>query len=62
MCTVYGDIKEAIADDIPTPLDNLVLTTTYKDANLFHNFITGRAVTGIIHLLNQIHIDWFFKR
>ena len=51
-----------VADDIPMPHGNPVLITTYKDANLFHDFITGRAVTGILHLLNQTPIDWFSKR
>ena len=59
---MYGNIKEVIADNILMPLGNLVLTTTYKDANLFHDFITKKAVTGIIHLLDQTLIDLFSKR
>ena len=51
-----------IADDIPKPLGKLVLTTTFKDANLYHDFLTGRAVTGILHLLNKTPVDWFSKR
>ena len=62
MRTVYGDVEEAIADNIPTPLGNPVLTTTYKDANLYHDFITERAVTGILHLLNKTPIDWSSKK
>ena len=53
MQTVYSDIIEEIADNTSIPRGNLVLTTTYKDANPFHNFVTGRAVTGILYLLNQ---------
>ena len=59
---VYGDVFKVVADKIPMPCGNPVLTTTYKDANLFHDFVTGRAVTGILHLLNQTPIDWFSKR
>ena len=62
MQSVYGDILELVADNIPMPQGNPVIITTYKDANLFHDFVTGRAVTGILHLLNQIPIDWFSKK
>ena len=41
MQSVYGDISELIADDIPTPYRNPVITTTYKDANLFHDLLQG---------------------
>ena len=27
-----------------------------------HDFVTGRAASGILHLLNQTPIDWFSKR
>ena len=37
-------------------------TTTCKDANLYHNLATGRAVTGALHYLNQTPIDWFTKK
>ena len=62
MQSVYGDVSKLVADDIPTPLGNLVITTTYKDANLFHDFVTRRAVAGILYLVNQTPIDWFSKR
>jgi hypothetical protein len=32
------------------------------DANLYHDLLTGRSVTGILHLLNQTFIDWFSRR
>ena len=32
------------------------------DANLYHDQLTGRSVTGIIHLINQTPIDWFSKK
>ena len=62
MRSVYGNVLELVADDILMPCSNLVMTTTYKDANLFHDFVTRRAVTGILHLLNQTPIDWFSKK
>lgn len=62
MYSVYGNVQEQIPHDIPEPLGNPVVTTTYKDANLYHDMINGRAVTGILHLINGTPIDWFSKR
>jgi len=62
MYTVYGGAKELIPEDIPEPLGNEVVTTTYVDANLYHDMLSGRAVTGILHLLNGTPIDWYSKR
>ena len=39
-----------------------MVTTTYKDANLYHDLSTGRAVTGVLHFLNQTPIDWYTKK
>ena len=29
---------------------------------IYHNLLTGRSVTGILHLINQTPIDWFSKK
>jgi hypothetical protein len=60
--SVYGDVKEMLPDDMPTPLGKPVVTTTYVDANLYHDLVTGRAATGILHLVNGTPIDWYSKR
>ena len=60
--TVYGDVKERIPTNAPPIRGKRVVTTTYKDANLYHDLTTGRAVTGVIHMLNQTPIDWFTKK
>ena len=40
-----------------------MITITYEDANLYHDMmITGRAVTGILHMINGTPVDWFSKR
>ncbi len=36
-CSVYGDIKEEIPSDIPTPLGKPVVLSHYVDANLMHD-------------------------
>jgi hypothetical protein len=48
--------------DAPKPLGKASTTVHYKDANLQHDLLTGRAVTGILHLLNQTPDDWYRKR
>jgi hypothetical protein len=32
------------------------------DANLFHDAMTGRAVTGALHLINATPIEWYSKK
>ena len=62
MYTVYGAVKEIVPKDIPKALGKPVTSVSYVDANLLHDFLTGRSVTGILHLLNQTPTDWFSKR
>jgi hypothetical protein len=60
--TVYKGAKETIPTNAPTPLGKEVDTIYFHDANLYHDIITGRSVTGIIHFLNRTPIDWFSKK
>lgn len=60
--TVYGNVEESIPSDIPTPLGKPVVVTTYFDANLYHDLTTGRAVTGVLHLLNKTPIEWYSRK
>jgi hypothetical protein len=59
--TCYEGAEEFIPSDLPRPLGKEVQTTTFVDANLYHDLISGRSVTGILHLLNKTPIDWFSK-
>jgi hypothetical protein len=36
-------------------------TTTYQDANLYHDLVTGRAMSGIIHFFNKTPVISFWK-
>ena len=47
---------------MPVPRGKPVIATTYEDANLYHDYLTGRSVTGILHLVNQTPINWYCKR
>ena len=48
--TVYGNVKVELPKDIPKPLGKRVVTTTFLDANLLHNIVTGKSVTAELHL------------
>ena len=57
--TVYGNVKEEIPADIPKPLGQRVITTTFLDANLLHNIVTGKSVRAVLHFVNTTPTDWF---
>jgi hypothetical protein len=59
--TCYGDAKEDIPDDAPRPLGKRVVTSHNVDANLYHELISGKSVTGILHFFNNTPIDWYCK-
>ena len=60
--SVYGNVHEQPAEGRPPPKGKHVVTTTYVDANLYHDLLTGKAVTGVLHFVNQTPIDWFTKK
>ena len=60
--TVYGEVHEVLPTDAPEPLGKRVVFTTYVDANLYHDWTTGRAVTGVLHYINQTPFEWFTKK
>ena len=62
MHTIYGSPTEEIPSNAPTPKGKPVRMTTFVDANLMHDLVTGRSCTGILHLICQTPIQWFTKR
>ena len=40
--------------DAPEPLGKFAVTISYYDANLHHNVLIRRSVTGILHLVNKL--------
>ena len=60
--SVYGTSKEVLPTDAPEPLGKFVTLSHYVDANLMHCLLTGRSVTGILHLLNKTPMEWFAKK
>ena len=63
ICGLAGsDLYDLIEDTAPPPKGRPVTLTHYVDANLYHDCMTGRSVTGILHFINATPIDWFSKR
>jgi len=60
--SVYGNVKEIIPEGTPPPLGKHVTLTSYVDANLMHDQVTGRSVTAVLHLINKTPFDWYTKR
>ena len=60
--SIYGDEKEPIPHDAPRPLGKPVIITEFTDANLYHDWVTGKAVTGNLEFINKTPLDWFTKK
>ena len=60
--SIYGDVEEQIPVDAPEPRGFYVRITHHVDANLYHDYITGRSVTGILDFLNGTPMDWYSKK
>ena len=60
--SVYSGACEQIPHDIPKALGEHGQTTHYVDANLHHDHATGKAVTAVLHFLNQTTINAYSKR
>jgi hypothetical protein len=60
--SVYGDASEQLPHEFPIPLGEPVVLTHLVDANIYHDWVTGRSVTGILSLINQTPIDWYSKK
>ena len=41
---MYGEVRELLPPDAPKPLGKPVVTTSYVDANLYHDLITDQII------------------
>ena len=57
----YADAREEIPLDAPKLKRKPVTMTSFFDANLYHDLISGKSVTCILHQLNKTPIDWCSK-
>ena len=60
--SVYGKGTEEVPNDVPETKGKEVQLTHYVDANLYHDWVSGRSVAGILHFINQTPIDWYTKK
>ena len=60
--TPYGNPTEDLPLDAPPPLGKEVLLSHYYDANLMHDVLSGKSVTGVIHFFNKTPMQWFSKK
>jgi hypothetical protein len=60
--SVYGNPTEDIPTDAPPPLGKRIVLTHYFDANLMHDVLSGKAVTGVVHFYNKTPVDWYCKK
>jgi hypothetical protein len=60
--STYGNTREVLPLDAPKPLGKAVTLTHYVDANLFHDWVSGKSVTGVLHFINQTPLEWYTKK
>jgi hypothetical protein len=60
--SIYSGAEELLLDDNPIPLGKPVVMTTFIDTKLYHYLVTGKSVSGVLHLFNKTVIDWYSKK
>jgi hypothetical protein len=60
--SVYGNPTKDIPTDAPPPLGKRIISAHYFDANLMHDVLSGRAVTGVVYFYNKTPVDWYCKK
>ena len=40
----------------------MVRISAFFDANLYHDLITGRVMTGVLMFVNKTPVDWYSKK
>jgi len=58
----YADTREEFPKNLPLARGKPVLMTTFVDANLMHDVLSGKSVTGVLHCFNKTPIDWYSKK
>ena len=63
--SIYENIDEELHQDIPTPLGQMVrisaIFDAIFDANLYHDLITERGMTGVLMFVIKTPVDWYSK-
>ena len=48
-----GDVEEVFHTKVPGPLGKYVVSISNHDANLWHNIVAGRSVTGVLNFFKK---------
>ena len=59
---IYGEHDEELLPNMPEPKGKAVRTTSFEDANLYHCHATGKAATGVIHMVQGTIVAWHTQR
>ena len=59
--TPYAGAREEKPRDLPPTRGKPVRIYAYADANLGHNKLNGKSVTGVLHIINGTVYDWHCK-
>ena len=59
---VYGEPEEELPPNMLPPKGKPVRVSAWFDANLFHDFATGRSAHGYVTMVNQTPITWTSTR
>jgi hypothetical protein len=59
---IYHPCQEDKPTDTSEPCGKPAFTTSFVDANLLFDLVTGRYAAGIIHLLKKTPVSWFSKK
>ena len=60
--TVYGNPTEELPINAPEPLGKRETLVHYFDANLMHDVLSGKVVTGCLHMANKTPMVWCSKK
>jgi hypothetical protein len=60
--SVNREIAELISEGAPEPLGHPITVTNYVDANFKHDTISGKSVTGMLHMINKSPLDWYSNK
>ena len=60
--SVYEEFHEELPTDAPEPLGKRVTLIHWFDANLMHDVLSGKSVTGCIHYFNKTPMMWYSKK
>ena len=60
--TVYGNPTKELPTDALEPLGKLVTLGNSFNANLMDDMLSGKAVTGCLHMANKTPMMWYSKK